>query len=126
MSNFASAIKGGSQKKECGSSDVYVLTKDGGNWEVAWSTWTSGSNCDTTASWQEIGWVLKNAVNDEEYNRKMAFCVRLDHGGTWHADVRVQRSWNRPYGNIWDMPCGDLQQAYTVTNECAVDRATDF
>lgn len=126
MTNLGWSIKQGSQKKDCGSSDVYVLTKDNGQWEVAWSTWTTGSNCDTTASYQTISYALRNAVNDEEYNRKMGFCVRMDHGGTWHADVRVQRAWNRPYTNIWNMPCTDLQQSYTLTDDCKSDYSGDF
>ncbi|CCF60074.1 hypothetical protein KAFR_0I02950 [Kazachstania africana CBS 2517] len=126
--NIATMIKNGSQKNSCGSSDVYLLTKDdGGKWEVAWSSWTTGQNCDTTAQWNEISFALRNCINDSEYEHKMALCVRMNHGGTWHADVRVQRNWEKAYSNIWDMPCGKAQQSIVVDDgTCKTDYAKDL
>lgn len=31
----------------------------------------------------------------------------MNLGGTWHADIRIQRKWSDDYGNIWTMPCSD-------------------
>ncbi|CAI4937058.1 Killer toxin KHR [Saccharomyces cerevisiae] len=129
INNISNSIKDGSKKNSCGSSDVYVLTKDGGQWEFAWSVFkdAGAKNCDTTASASEIAYILRNCINDSEYEHKMAMCIRMDHSGTWNVDVRLQRSWSRAYANIWDMPCGDLQTSVAYDgSECTLIRGSDY
>lgn len=126
MQIISEYVKKDSPKQGCGSDTVWIATRDGGEWQLAISIYTTGSNCDTTASKDDIRCALEYAVSDEEFHHKMAFCVRLDHGGTWHADCRFQRSWNPPFPNIWDMQClSDNNLNYPYDKGCTEDHIND-
>lgn len=126
MQIVTSYVKKDSQKKSCSSDTTWVTTRDGGEWQTAISIYTTGENCDATASEDDIRRALEYAVADEEFHNKMAFCVRLDHSSTWHADVRFQRSWNPPFSNIWEMEClSDNNRSYTYDTGCTEDHSKD-
>lgn len=126
MQIISKYVKKDNLKQECGSDTIWIVTRDGIEWQLAISIYTTGSNCDTTASEDDIRCALEYAVSDEEFHHKMAFCVRLDHGGTWHADCRFQRSWNPPFSNIWDMTCfSENILNYPYDKGCTEDHIND-
>ncbi|CAI4867795.1 CDA_G0057280.mRNA.1.CDS.1 [Saccharomyces cerevisiae] len=104
-------LKNRSNKQSCnGGSDWFdVYNKDGSKhtYLVAIAPWTTGKNCDTTATSgmlkEMTTWILDKA--QEEH--LSAWCSRYDNGGSWHADVRFLK-WEDTYfchQNIWDIPC---------------------
>ena len=105
-------VKGISTKNTCSSFvfaryDIQHVGNNDHIWIITGSSWTTGINCDTTASASDIGNALQDTIQDE-VNRKMgAACTRLDNDGTWKTDVRFMiaslvASCNL---NIWDQPC---------------------
>ena len=111
---------------DCGSGVLWETNRDGDEWQVAISIFTGGKDCDTAASEKEIRRALECAVSDKEFHNKLAFCVRMDHGGTWHADVRFQRGWNMPYDNIWTIECrSDNDKHYAYEKGCTEDHISD-
>ncbi|CAL9736443.1 hypothetical protein MOSE0_J09780 [Monosporozyma servazzii] len=111
---------------DCGSGVLWETNRDGDEWQVAISIFTGGKDCDTAASEKEIKRALECAVSDKEFQNKLAFCVIMDAGGTWHADVRFQRGLNMPYDNIWTIECrSDNGKHYAYENGCTEDHISD-
>lgn len=65
MVNLSQLVKHESTKEECGGGTVDIATRDnGGEWWVAVAAYTTGKNCDTTASDEDIRCALQRAVSD--------------------------------------------------------------
>ncbi|CCE65365.1 hypothetical protein TPHA_0K02350 [Tetrapisispora phaffii CBS 4417] len=116
---IASAIKGGSTQN-CGGDVVYWWTYNDGQWAVAWSTWTTGSNCKTTASTDDIRNAFEQIVDHELSHDKIGICVHLNHGGTWDSDIRILQLGIPGFTtNAWDMQCPTSSNSnFAYVNDC--------
>lgn len=125
ISYILELVKGIYKETEIRSWDYHVLTKGSQTWDVALTTWKRGSDCDTALSWEQIEFALKNCVNDNEYEYKMAMCIRINHNGNCHSDIRIQRSLNPPFRYIWDIRCGMSDQNIIDMTTCMRDFRSD-
>ena len=100
-----------SHKNYLQRSDFYKFDRNGTEWEYIFA---SNSACldynNNTAINNDVISSLNYCISDERYDKTAAMCVVLKLSQDCSFDVRLQRSRNGPYKNIWDMPCGELQQ----------------
>ncbi|KAH3668904.1 hypothetical protein OGAPHI_002659 [Ogataea philodendri] len=108
-STIASWVKGSSTKSEC-KGFTYVL-KDNNYpndyWIVGGAPWTTGNNCDTTASLNTITEALEESWKDVINRKMVGNCARLHNGGTWYTDVRVLTAETAADCglNLWNYQC---------------------
>lgn len=115
---ISSTTKDYSKSDACGSGVLDLAAFNGEDWNVAVAVYSNALDCDTTASAEQINCAMSQAIIEEENHKMMAYCVRLDHSGTWNADIRIQRHWDHPYPSIWNMPCDRLNDDIPVNNYC--------
>lgn len=100
-----------SQNNYLQRSDFYKFERNGTEWEYIFA---SNSAClvynNKTAVNNDVISALNYCISDDRYYETAAMCVVLKLSQDCSFDVRLQRSGNGPYKNIWDMPCGELQQ----------------
>ncbi|RCK54638.1 hypothetical protein Cantr_04786 [Candida viswanathii] len=103
-------IKGASQKKQCVGQQHWIDLDFHGQrrtFLVAIAPYTTGKNCDTTASQSAIAYLLQQRIGTIEQGNWSEWCHALNNGGTWHADVRITL-WEDATNcgvNVWDIPC---------------------
>lgn len=106
--SIASNFKGvfnkfsGSSCLDCGDFTIYQQL-DSDLWSILVSTWTTGADCDTTASTSDIQSKAAACIDYAKSQSMIGYCCRMDHGGDWHADLRVCVAGTDGCG--WDMPC---------------------
>ncbi|EDO14334.1 hypothetical protein Kpol_163p2 [Vanderwaltozyma polyspora DSM 70294] len=106
-----------SQKTVCGSvTQWYDTYPNGGSDKVSYliavSAYTTGKNCDTTASEDTIRQAFAGAAQAVSNTDASSWCIHFNHRGTWNADIRVSL-WDDVHfcsQNIWDIPCPDNGQ----------------
>lgn len=78
-------------------------------WLIAGAPWTTGDNCDTTASADTIAEAITESLLDARNRQVSTMCTRHTHSGTWHFDIRyMMASLAADCGmNVWDQPCID-------------------
>lgn len=108
----AQMAKGVSRPKYCGGKTNWVNVyrqSDGKEvtYLIAVAAWTTGMNCDTTATENEIAFAMDEAIIKAQSLDATAWCSRLHHEGTWRCDIRLVR-WEdvaQCKQNIWDLVC---------------------
>lgn len=110
------------QKKYLQKGTIHKLEKNSSDWEYIWASNSACINYNSTAIDNDVISSLNYCITDERYNITAAMCIVLELFQDCSFDVRLQRSRNRPYENIWDMPCGKLQQHVSYKNGICYNR----
>ncbi|EHN03794.1 YBR013C-like protein [Saccharomyces cerevisiae x Saccharomyces kudriavzevii VIN7] len=105
-----------SQKNYLQKSDFYEFERNGTEWKYIFASNSACIDYNNTAVSNNVISSLNYCISDERYNKTAAMCVVLKLSQDCSFDVRLQRSRNGPYKNIWDVPCGGLQQHIDYKN----------
>lgn len=117
LQNISSAIKNYSSDA-CGYGVLDLASLNDDKWNIAISAFSAADGCGTSATEEEIQCAMTQAITAEQNHKMVAYCVRLDHAGTWNTDVRIQRRRDRPFPGIWNMPCDDVNEDLPVNDYC--------
>lgn len=113
------AVHGNDGKKYCGSQEFTNIFLDGQEgWSLFVKTWSTNSNCDTTASEENLTCAVRASVSSMHNHGKTAFCVTYSHGGSWRAELRVvaNDAWSRYYP--WSIDCPSVDTNNMGINDC--------
>ncbi|CCF60368.1 hypothetical protein KAFR_0K00140 [Kazachstania africana CBS 2517] len=88
------------------------------SWNAFVSTYTTGKNCDTTAKDENIKCAVRTALEAEHNHQKTAFCLHIDHGGTFNMDIRIIAKTSVAMVDPWRLPCATIGDDWTKTSDC--------
>ncbi|SMN21363.1 similar to Kazachstania africana KAFR_0K00140 hypothetical protein [Maudiozyma saulgeensis] len=108
-----------SDKKRCEGFELDNIILDPlVSWNAYVSTYTTGKNCDTTATADQLKCALKTALESEHNHQKTAFCIHIDHGGSFNMDVRFVATLSGTHNAPWSLPCSEVGDDWTWTSDC--------
>ncbi|QEU62082.1 hypothetical protein KDRO_E09690 [Kluyveromyces lactis] len=111
--------------RECKLGTVYSHEAAGTEWQLIFTP--NYFNCDPSCfpTIDDIECALHVLLNSSDYDRKLAFCIRLYNDDRSFTDVRIQRAETPPYRQITTMNC---KRGYErkFPEQCGVFNGRDY